>query len=76
MISGELIFERKILNYVKINLILRIVPFVLLFNKNNLLQRGRKDMLIHKIDEEISLRMFNEGDSEEFYDLIISSKHI
>ncbi|BCC13986.1 ribosomal-protein-serine acetyltransferase [Bacillus cereus] len=31
-------------------------------------------MLIHKIDEEISLRMFNEGDSEEFYDLIISSK--
>ncbi|PJN51980.1 GNAT family N-acetyltransferase [Bacillus mycoides] len=31
-------------------------------------------MLIHKIDEEVSLRMFNEGDAEEFYNLIISSK--
>lgn len=31
-------------------------------------------MLLYKIDEEISLRMFNEGDTEEFYNLIISSK--
>ncbi|QUG87204.1 GNAT family N-acetyltransferase [Bacillus nitratireducens] len=31
-------------------------------------------MLIHKIDEEVSLRIFNEGDAEEFYNLIISSK--
>ncbi|HDR7601785.1 TPA: GNAT family N-acetyltransferase [Bacillus mycoides] len=31
-------------------------------------------MLIHKIDEEVSLRMFNEGDAEKFYNLIISSK--
>ncbi|MGH0486780.1 GNAT family N-acetyltransferase [Bacillus mycoides] len=31
-------------------------------------------MLIHKIDEEVTLRMFNEGDAEEFYNLIISSK--
>jgi ribosomal-protein-serine acetyltransferase len=31
-------------------------------------------MLMHKIDEEVSLRMFNEGDAEEFYNLTISSK--
>lgn len=31
-------------------------------------------MLLHKIDEEVSLRMFNEDDAEEFYNLIISSK--
>ncbi|MFK4323462.1 ribosomal-protein-serine acetyltransferase [Bacillus sp. RC55] len=31
-------------------------------------------MLIHKINEEVTLRMFNEGDAEEFYNLIISSK--
>jgi ribosomal-protein-serine acetyltransferase len=34
----------------------------------------RKNLLIHKIDEEVSLRMFNEGDAEEFYKLTISSK--
>ncbi|MGI2773903.1 GNAT family N-acetyltransferase [Bacillus cytotoxicus] len=31
-------------------------------------------MLIHKIDEEVTLRTFNESDAEEFYNLIISSK--
>ncbi len=31
-------------------------------------------MLRHKIDEEVSLRMFNEDDAEEFYNLTISSK--
>lgn len=31
-------------------------------------------MLIHKIDEEVSLRMLNEDDAEEFYNLTISSK--
>ncbi len=31
-------------------------------------------MLLHKIDEEVSLRMFNEDDAEEFYNLTISSK--
>lgn len=31
-------------------------------------------MLIHKIDEEVSLRMFHEGDAEEFYHLIMNSK--
>jgi ribosomal-protein-serine acetyltransferase len=31
-------------------------------------------LLIHKIDKDISLRLFNEGDAEEFYNLTISSK--
>ncbi|WP_338048383.1 GNAT family N-acetyltransferase [Paraliobacillus sediminis] len=31
-------------------------------------------MLIHKIDEEVSLRMLNEDDAEEFYKLTINSK--
>ncbi|MCO0600208.1 MULTISPECIES: GNAT family N-acetyltransferase [Peribacillus] len=31
-------------------------------------------MLIHKIDDEVSLRLFNVGDAEEFFNLIISSK--
>ncbi|WP_088011922.1 GNAT family N-acetyltransferase [Gottfriedia acidiceleris] len=31
-------------------------------------------MLLHKIDEDISLRMFNIDDAEEFYNLTISSK--
>ncbi|MFD1737575.1 GNAT family N-acetyltransferase [Bacillus salitolerans] len=31
-------------------------------------------MFIHKIDEEVSLRLFNEDDAEEFYQLTISSK--
>lgn len=31
-------------------------------------------MLLHKIDEEVSLRMLNESDAEEFYNLTISSK--
>ncbi|WP_112180032.1 GNAT family N-acetyltransferase [Paraliobacillus zengyii] len=31
-------------------------------------------MLIHRIDGEVSLRMFNESDAEEFYNLTISSK--
>lgn len=30
-------------------------------------------MFTHKIDEEISLRLFNEDDTEEFYNLTISS---
>ncbi|MFP7298741.1 GNAT family N-acetyltransferase [Neobacillus niacini] len=32
-------------------------------------------MLIHKIDDELSLRLFNVNDAEEFFNLIISSKH-
>ncbi|WP_249871778.1 GNAT family N-acetyltransferase [Oceanobacillus saliphilus] len=31
-------------------------------------------MLTHKIDEEVSLRLFNEDDAEEFFNLTISSK--
>ncbi|MGX2959616.1 GNAT family N-acetyltransferase [Peribacillus sp. JNUCC 23] len=31
-------------------------------------------MLVHKIDDEVSLRLFNKDDAEEFYDLTISSK--
>ncbi|MGW6302055.1 hypothetical protein [Peribacillus butanolivorans] len=31
-------------------------------------------MLIHKINDEVSLRLFNVGDAEEFFNLIISSK--
>ena len=31
-------------------------------------------MLAYRIDEEVSLRMFNEGDAEEFYNLTIHSK--
>ncbi|PEJ27251.1 hypothetical protein CN689_24420 [Peribacillus butanolivorans] len=31
-------------------------------------------MLIHKIDDEVSLRLFNVGDAEEFFNLIISSE--
>lgn len=31
-------------------------------------------MLIHKVDEDVSLRMFKEDDAEEFYKLTISSK--
>ncbi len=31
-------------------------------------------MLSHRIDDEVSLRMLNEGDAEEFYNLTISSK--
>ncbi|MFJ7744758.1 GNAT family N-acetyltransferase [Peribacillus sp. NPDC097295] len=31
-------------------------------------------MLVHKIDEEVSLRMFNKDDAVEFYNLIIQSK--
>ncbi|WP_110926377.1 GNAT family N-acetyltransferase [Bacillus massiliglaciei] len=31
-------------------------------------------MLIHKIDEDVSLRLFNEADAEEFYALTIRSK--
>lgn len=31
-------------------------------------------MLIHKVDEAVSLRMFNEDDAEEFYNLTMSSK--
>ncbi|AJG58153.1 MULTISPECIES: hypothetical protein [Bacillus] len=31
-------------------------------------------MFTHKIDEEVSLRLFNEDDTEEFYNLTISSK--
>ncbi|WP_114571273.1 GNAT family N-acetyltransferase [Exiguobacterium flavidum] len=31
-------------------------------------------MLVHKIDEEVSLRMLNQSDAEEFYNLTISSK--
>lgn len=31
-------------------------------------------MLVHKIDEDILLRMFNEDDAEEFFNLTMSSK--
>ena len=31
-------------------------------------------MLVYRIDEEISLRIFNEGDAKEFYNLTIHSK--
>ena len=31
-------------------------------------------MLAYRIDEEVSLRMFDEGDAEEFYNLTIHSK--
>ncbi|MGK0701173.1 GNAT family N-acetyltransferase [Priestia flexa] len=31
-------------------------------------------MLVHKMDDEVSLRLFNEDDAEEFYDLTINSK--
>lgn len=35
---------------------------------------GGEFLLIHKIDDEVSLRLFNVGDAEEFFNLIISSK--
>ena len=31
-------------------------------------------MLVHKVDNEVSLRLFNKDDSKEFYDLTINSK--
>ena len=31
-------------------------------------------MLVYKVDDEVSLRLFNKDDAEEFYDLTISSK--
>ena len=31
-------------------------------------------MLIHKLDGEVFLRMFNEDDADEFYNLTINSK--
>lgn len=31
-------------------------------------------MLIHKVDDEVSLRLFNRDDAAEFYDLTINSK--
>lgn len=51
---------------------------LLLFNKKGeelkKANKGEESMLTHKIDEEVSLRMLNEADVEEFYHLIIRSK--
>lgn len=41
---------------------------------NNWNNEEEESLFIHMIDEEISLRLFNEDDAEEFYNLTISSK--
>jgi ribosomal-protein-serine acetyltransferase len=42
--------------------------------EKNLFTKENKGMLIHQIDEEVSLRLFITDDAEEFYNLTISSK--
>ncbi|MBX4341054.1 hypothetical protein K4G93_23275, partial [Mycobacterium tuberculosis] len=37
-------------------------------------KKGSKVMFVYKIDEELSLRMFNEKDATEFFQLTIQSK--